>query len=461
MGNTSLRRSVCFISFATAFLTPWMVSSVNIALPSIGRELSMGAVAMSWVTSAYLLSSAVFLVPFGKIADIYGRRKLFLIGVALITLSSLSSALAGSGVMLIATRVIHGVGASMVFGTGMAMLTAVFPPEKRGRVLGINVSFTYTGLMAGPVLGGIITRYLGWRTLFWINIPIGLAVFLIAFFAVRQEWKEEKTRFSDPPGAMLYGATLILIITGLARLASITGVLLVAGGVLSLAVFFLVESSHRQPVFPVDLFKTNRLFAYSNFSALINYSATYALVFLMSLYLQYLKGLSPDHAGFIMIVQPVMMVLFSPLSGRLSDRFEPRILSSAGMGCIATGLFILSFLTADSGYTRIIINLMLIGFGFALFSSPNISAALGSVERRHLGTASATIGTMRLIGQVLSMGMTMFVLTLTVGTGKITPKYYAAFERMMAMLLRIFSGLCLLGTVLSAMRGNVRTQQHD
>lgn len=456
MGNKSQRRAVGFIAFAASFLTPWMVSSVNIALPSIGRELSMGAVALSRVTSSYLLSTVVFLVPFGKIADIYGRKKIFLYGMVVITLSSLLSAIVFNGLLLILTRILHGIGAAMIFGTAMAMLTSVFPSQKRGRILGINMSFVYTGLMAGPVLGGIITRYLGWRMLFWLNLPVCIAVILVTAFCVRYEWKEKGMLFTDRAGAVLYGVILVLCMSGVARLSSTAGIVMVVLGLVCAVIFYRIESLRKSPVFPVDLFSGNRLFACSNFSALINYSATYALVFLMSLYLQYLKGLPPDRAGLIMIVQPVMMVLFSPLAGRLSDRYEPRFLASAGMGCTAAGLFALSFLSGETSYGQIIMRLIFVGLGFALFSSPNTSAALGAVERRHLGTATATIGTMRLIGQVLSMGIMMFVMSVTIGKGTIVPEQYPAFEHMMVLLLRLFTLLCIGGLILSALRGNVR-----
>lgn len=450
------RRAVLAISLAAAFLTPFMVSSVNIALPTIGAELSMGAVALSWVTTAYLLCSAVFLIPLGKIADTCGRKRVFFWGMFIITLSALFSAFSTSGGQLIVTRILHGVGAAMIFGTSMAMLTSVYPPHQRGKMLGINVSSTYTGLMLGPVIGGIITRHFGWRSLFLVNIPIGIAVLILVRTAIRTEWREENQGTFDVAGAVLYGSSIALLLSGFSRLNTQIGVLCTAAGVIGTIIFIVFEQRVASPVLPVHLFRNNRVFAFSNLAALINYSATYAVGFMMSLFLQYVKGLPPDRAGMLMVVQPAVMVLFSPFAGRLSDRMEPRVPASAGMGLIVVGLVLLSFLGPASSILRIIVNLMLLGLGFALFSSPNTSAVMGSVDRTRYGIASATVGTMRLLGQVLSMGITMLLMSITIETGRITPERAGDFLGVMRSASLLFGGLCVVGVVVSLVRGTVR-----
>jgi EmrB/QacA subfamily drug resistance transporter len=449
------RRAVLAVSLAAAFLTPFMVSSVNIALPAIGAELSMSAVTLSWVTTSYLLCTAVFLIPLGKIADTFGRKRIFFWGTVIVILSSLLSALAANGVQLIATRILHGIGAAMVFGTSMAMLTSVYPPKDRGKVLGINVSSTYTGLMLGPVLGGIITRYIGWRFLFWVNIPIGLAILVLVRTGIRTEWRQQAEGKFDLTGSVLYGISIALLLTGFSRLTTVAGILCVAAGGIGTAVFLVVEKHVATPVLPVRLFRHNRVFAFSNIAALINYSATYAVGFLMSLYLQYVKGLPPDRAGLLMVVQPAVMVLFSPVAGRLSDRVEPRLPASMGMGLIAFGLLLLSLLGPDSSIIRIVSNLMLLGLGFALFSSPNTSAVMGSVDRGKLGVASATVGTMRLLGQVLSMGITMLLMSTVIGSGKITREQSGLFLQVMQPAGLLFGVLCTGGVFVSMVRGTV------
>lgn len=450
------RNAVLAISLASSFLTPFMVSSVTIALPALGRDLRMGAVQMSWVTTAYLLCSAIFLIPFGKVADTYGRKRIFFYGIIIIGLSSVFSALAQNAILLIGTRVLHGLGASMVFGTGMAMLTTVFPPENRGKVLGLNVSFTYAGLSFGPVIGGFITHAFGWRAIFWINVPVCLLILLIIKVAVQQEWVEKKQGPFDSGGALLYGVAIAGIMVGFSRLTTASGAITAAGGVVVALLFIVYESRLSFPMIPIDLFRRNRVFAFSNIAALINYAATYAIGFLMSLYLQYIKGMDPGQAGFALIVQPVVMTVFSPLTGRLSDRIEPRYLASAGMGCIVAGLLLLTRLQAATPFVFIMLNLILFGMGFALFSSPNTSAVMGSVDRSRYGVASATVGTMRLLGQVFSMGLTMLLISILIGNARIAPENYPQLLQVMHISFVVFGGLCIVGLFASLARGNVR-----
>jgi EmrB/QacA subfamily drug resistance transporter len=454
--SSQTRTAVLTVSLGASFLTPFMVSSVNIALPSIGRDLSIGAVLLSWITTAYLLSSTVLLIPFGKIADSFGRKKIFSFGMSLLTVSSFLSILSTNGIFLIATRVLHGVGSAMIFGTGIAMLTAVFPQEKRGRMLGINVSFVYLGLMCGPVIGGFLVKQFGWRSLFWVNIPVGMAILGVVRFAIAPEWVEKIKEPFDRWGALLYGSSVAMVLIGFSRLTHSYGIPLFFLGAVGCALFLYVESRNDHPMLPISLFKSNRVFAFSNIAALINYSTTYAVGFLMSLYLQYIKGLPPDRAGFIMVVQPVVMVIGSPLAGRLSDRIEPRIPASIGMGCSAVGLILLSRLSATTPMEVIVVNLAVIGLGFALFSSPNTSAVMGSVDRTKYGIASATIGTMRLLGQIFSMGLTMLLISIMIGEGKITGDLYPQFLKVVHLMGMLFSGLSVIGVAVSMVRGNLR-----
>jgi EmrB/QacA subfamily drug resistance transporter len=433
-----------------------MVSSVNIALPTIGRDLSMSAVELSWVTTAYLLCSTVLLIPFGRIADNRGRKAVFSLGMAILTLSAFFSVLARNGLFLIATRMLHGIGAAMIFGTGMAMLTSVYPPEKRGKILGINVSFTYFGLMLGPTIGGFLTHNFGWRSIFGSTLPIGLAALTIALTAIRQEWKEKEEAGFDFLGVILYGGSITLVLIGVSRLTSTWGIISTIFGMVAGMAFFVYESRVAQPILPIGLFKSNRVFAFSNLAALINYGATYAVGFLMSLFLQYVKGMRPDKAGMIMIVQPLIMAIFSPLTGMLSDRIEPRIPASTGMGFITIGLLLLAALNADSSILRIVLTLMLLGSGFALFSSPNTNAVMGSVDRSRLGIASATVGTMRLLGQVFSMGFTMLLVSIMIGKGNITPDRHPQFLSMMHLAGLLFAGLSAVGVAVSLVRGKMR-----
>ncbi|HSB32953.1 MAG TPA: MFS transporter [Nitrospirota bacterium] len=454
--DATLKRSTLLIATLSAFLTPFTVSSVNIALPAIGREFHMSAVLMSWVPTAYLLSAAVFLVPFGRLADIHGRKRVFSWGIGIFTASSLLLAVSPSAPALIAFRVLQGFGSAMIFGTGMAILTSVFPAAERGRVLGMNVAAVYLGLSLGPTFGGFLTHQFGWRSIFLMNVPLGLLVIFFLATKLKAEWAEARGERFDLAGSLLYSASLVSLMYGLSLLPRRMGIVLTAAGVAGAVMFVLWERSAESPLLDMDLFFHNATFAFSNLAALINYSATNAVGFLMSLYLQYLKGFTPQGAGMVLVSQPLVMAVFSPLAGRLSDRIEPRVVASIGMAITASGLFLLTFVDESSSVGFDLFGLVLLGFGFALFSSPNTNAVMSSIEKKFYGVGSATLGTMRLTGQMLSMGITMVIFALSIGSARITPEYYPLFLKSMKTGFVIFSTLCFAGIFASLARGKVR-----
>lgn len=450
---------VLAVSTVAAFLTPFMSSSVNIALPSIGKEFGMTAVALGWVATSYLLATAVFLVPFGKAADIYGRKKIFGWGAVIYAAASVLSTVSHSGAFLIGSRVLQGLGGAMFYSTGVALLTSVYPPGERGRVLGINVSSTYIGLSIGPVLGGFLTQHLGWRSLFWLHGLLGLVLVVLVFWKLRGEWAEAKGETFDAAGSAILGLSLVAVMLGFSILPRILGGGLIAAGLAGALVFVGWELRMDAPVLNMNLFRRNSVFAFSNLAALINYSATFAVGFLMSLYLQYVKGLGPQKAGLVLIAQPVVMALFSPLAGKLSDRVEPQRIASAGMGLCALGLFLLSFVGPKTALLYVGAGLVVLGFGFALFSSPNTNAVMSSVEKRYYGVASAMLGTMRITGQMLSMGVAMLIFAVYIGRVQIAPANYSRFLAGLRTALLFFTALCAAGVFASLARGKLRSNQ--
>lgn len=456
MTETVSKRATLIIASITAFITPFMGSSINIALPALERALDANAVLLSWVATAYLLAVAVSLVPSGRMADIYGRKKIFTTGIIIFSFFSLLSGFSMSVSMLIFLRVFQGIGGAMIFATSIAILTSVFPPQERGKALGINVAAVYTGLSLGPFLGGLLTQYLTWRSVFWIHVPLGLVVILLVFWKLKGEWAESRGERFDRIGTLIYAVSIIAM--GISLLSALKGFwLLIFGlGIIGMILFVKVELRISNPVFDLRLFSTNRLFAFSSLAALINYSATFAVTFLLSLYLQQVRGLNPQAAGLILVSQPVMMVLCSPFAGRLSDRIEPRIVASIGMTATTLSLLIFLFLDERSSFFFIIMNLAFLGVGLALFSSPNTNAIMGSVERRFYGLASGAVGTMRTLGMMISMCITALVFTLFLGPVQITPEHFRAFMRSFRMAFIIFSLLCLGGIFSSLIRGSLR-----
>jgi len=454
--HAGLKRVSLIILTLSSFLTPFAVSSVNIALPSIGKEFAMNAISLSWVPSAYILSSAALLVPFGRVADLYGRKKVFNYGVLIYTVSSFLLALSYSAGMVIGLRVVQGIGAAMIFAPGVAILTSVFPDGERGRVLGINIAAVYIGLSLGPVVGGFLTQHFGWRSLFIFNVPLGLMILFLTFWKLKGEWAESKGEPFDFIGAVVYGLTLVSIMYGFSLLPGVKGYGLILFGILGIFALIKWEVNVKHPLLDVDLFRKNAVFAFSNLAALINYSATFAVSFLLSLYLQYIKGLTPQEAGLILIAQPTLQAICSPIAGRLSDKVEPRMVASVGMALTILGLFSFVFLSQGTTVGFIILNLALLGLGFGLFSSPNTNAIMSSVDKRYYGVASATLGTMRMVGQMFSMGIAMLIFSIYIGKVQIAPQHYVLFLKSVKTSFMVLAILCFGGIFASLARGKVR-----
>lgn len=451
--ESGAKAAVLLVATLASFLTPFMGSSVNIALPSIGRHFGMDAVSLSWVATAYLLAAAVFLVPFGKIADIYGRKKVFTLGMITYTVASLLLAISTSAAMLIAFRVVQGIGSAMIFGTAVAMLTSVFPAQERGRALGVNVAAVYLGLSLGPFLGGVLTEHSGWRSVFWFNVPLGLLVIAAVVWKLKTEWAEARGERFDLGGSLIYGAALVALMYGFSLLPELSGAWLIIAGILGIGAFIWWETRARVPVLDMNLFRNNTVFALSNLAAFINYSATFAVTFLLSLYLQYVKDLTPQSAGLILVAQPAMQAAVSPFAGRVSDRVAPRVIASAGMTLTTVGLTMLVFVGQDTLLAFVVVSLIVLGLGFGLFSSPNTNAVMGAVEKRFYGVASGTLATMRLTGQMFSMGIAMLIISIFVGRVEIAPEHFQALVTSMQVAFIVFAALCFAGIFASLARG--------
>ncbi|MFH1981668.1 MAG: MFS transporter [Pseudomonadota bacterium] len=454
--DAALKRSALIVAVVSSFLTPFMISSVNIALPAMARDLDMDAVTTSWVATAYLLTAAVCLVPAGRWADIHGRKRVFLQGIVLFTAAALISGLARSSAMMIAARCLQGAGSAMIFGTSIAILSSVYPPHERGRVLGIAVAAVYMGLSLGPFAGGVITHHVGWRWLFFAAVPAGVFVIALAVIMLRGEWAGAAGESFDIPGTLLYAVGLTALLGGMTTLPSRVGMASSTVGMVTLAWFFAWAARRPSPVLDIALFRHNRVFAFSCMAALIHYGATFAVTFLLSLYLQHIRHLTAQAAGMVLVAQPIMMALFSPMAGKLSDRVEPRYIASFGMAITAMGLVLLAGVDAATPTWGVLGTLMLMGFGFALFSSPNMNAIMGAVAPRFYGTASGMVGTMRLLGQVLSMAVATLLFSLIIGPRALTPEVYPELLRSITIALWLFAGLCTLGIGFSMFRGRLR-----
>lgn len=451
--NTSLERATLTVTSFAAFVTPFIGSATNIALPAIGKEFSANAISLSWVATSFLLSAAVFLVPFGRLADIFGRRKIFNLGLIIFTIGSFICGFAPNIKILIFWRIIQGLGGSLIFGTAMAIITSVFPREKRGRALGIAVAAVYTGLTLGPFIGGLLTKKWGWEAIFWFTVPLGIISLLLSLRYFKTDWADAKGEKFDWKGSVIYGLAIISLMYGFSELPNLKGVVFTLSGILGIIIFIYFEKNQEFPVIEIKLFKKNRVFAFSNYAALINYSATFAIGFLLSLYLQYIKGFNPLQAGQILVIQPLLMAVFSPMTGKLSDRIDPGKVASVGMALISAGLFIISFIGKNTSVPFLIPVLVIFGIGYALFSSPNTNSIMSSVEKKYYGIASGTVGTMRLVGQMSSMGIAMMIFSIFIGKAEINPTNFTEFILSIRIAFFIFAVLCFIGIFFSLARG--------
>jgi EmrB/QacA subfamily drug resistance transporter len=449
--NTS-KKTVLFVANFAAFLTPFLGSAVNLALPSIGKDLNATAIGLGWVISSFILSSAIFLLPFGRLADIIGRKKVFSTGILLFTISTFLIIFSQSITYLIILRIIQGLASAMIFGTSLAIITSVFQPGERGKAMGINITAVYLGLSLGPVIGGLLTQYFGWRSIFAFLVPFGIISLILIKVKIKSEWAESAGEKFDWRGSVIYGIALASFMYGFSRLPSTLGWTILGAGLVTAIVFVLFEKKISNPVFDIQLILRNRVFAFSGVAALINYSATSAIGFFMSLYLQYLKGFDARTAGLIMISQPIAMTLLSPVAGKLSDSRNPGIIASIGMGMTAVGLVLLCFFKQTTPTYAVVLLLILMGVGFGLFSSPNSNAIMSSVEKRHLGVASGVVGTMRMVGQMMSMGIAMMLISLYIGKQSINPDTYPGLISAMRMGFLIFSVLSVFGIFASLAR---------
>jgi EmrB/QacA subfamily drug resistance transporter len=452
------KRQLYILLLATtlsSFLTPFMGSAVNVALPIMAKELSMTAMSLSWVVSSFILAAVITLVPLGRLADIYGRKKIFLYGAIIFTAASGLCAWSPTQTLLIVVRVIQGIGGAMIFSTGTAMLISAYPPAQRGKILGINIAAVYIGLTIGPFIGGLLTQHLGWRYIFLFTAILGIIIILIVATMVKEEWSGAKGEGFDFTGSLLYAVALFAIMYGFSLLPAYKAGLLIGIGIICLVFFILQQLKRPFPLLDIRLFLDNKVFAFSNLAALINYCATFAVTFLLSLYLQHIKMLTPSQTGIILIAEPVVQALFSPFAGRLSDRFEPRIIASLGMAINVIGLIPLIFIQSNTSIHYIVICLILLGIGFALFSSPNVNATMSAVENKFYGVASATLSTMRLTGQMFSMGITMLVFAIILGSQPISEANNLLLLKSTQIIFAILAIICCGGIFASATRGKI------
>ncbi|WP_414470323.1 MFS transporter [Methanobacterium sp. ACI-7] len=461
MSNNQIKNIVLITVALGAFLIPFMGTSLSIALPPIGIEFSLDAVFLSWISTAFILANAALILPFGRIADIYGRKKIFTYGILIYTFSSFLGAVSLSGNLLLISSFLQGIGCSMIFGTGVALLSSVFNPEERGKSYGIYVGAVYAGIFSGLLIGGFLIQNFGWRTIFIFNVPIGIFILSLLFTKIKSEWKGCKGERFDFIGSILFIIIIVTLLQGFSTIVTETyGKYLLLIGLLTIFIFLKYENSYSDPLITLSIFK-NPLFTISVLSLLIINVGTSSMNYLLSLYFQYLKLLPPNTAGLILVLQPIFVALISPIAGRISDKYDPRLFTSTGMLITTIGLFILIFLNQDTPFYSIILGLILIGIGVALFASPATNAAMSTVNKKFYGVASATVSTMVFGGQLLSMAVVILIFAFYLGNVQIIPQYYPLFIKSANIAFIVYTAVCFIAIFALLLMGRNRSISNE
>ncbi|CEL25425.1 MFS transporter [Methanobacterium formicicum] len=422
MDYNGLKKDLLIVGILVSFLTPFVRSSINLAIPFLANEFTLSAVFLTWISTIYLLVNAILYIPFGRIGDIYGRKRIFQYGLIIFTVSSFISAFSTSGEMFLFFRVFQAIGNAMIFANLNAMISSAFPVNERGKAFGLTSMSVFVGLILGPILGGVITEMVGWRTLFYMDTVIGIiAAYAITRF--KYDWIDAQGEKLDILGSFLLGISLIAILYGFSDFTSSYSLFLILAGIFGMSLFYLVEKRAAFPLINLDLFKIKR-FTFGNITALLNYGAFVSVGFILTLYLQYLKGYSPITAGLIVSVQSVMMVLVSPFAGRLSDKIDPGSVSTMGMVLTTIGVALMTLITFENALYLGGLALIIFGSGIGLFYSSNTKMVMSAVDKRYYGVASATLSNMRSMGQIFGMGIVMIIISTVLGNVQITPSAY-------------------------------------
>ncbi|MGC9140383.1 MFS transporter [Athalassotoga sp.] len=460
------KAKVLFVTSLGSFLTPFTSSLISFAVPKIAGTFHSNFTDIVWIPMAYLIALPTFMILLGRLSDMYGRIRFYRIGFIIFSIGTLLALIADNIYFLILSSFVMGFGGALIGTNATAIISIVYPKERRGWALGINAMSVYLGLTMAPVLGGILTQFFPWQAIFLVNIPIAIGALILTFVYMKESKIDEikKKEKIDVVGSLIFTGSIfsIVLYLSLGQIYDFTStVYLLSIGLVLIVVFVFYERRTESPMLDISLFTANRTFAAANFTAFLNYVSTFSITFVFSIFLQIVIGYPPFLAGILLMVEPVFMVIFSPISGKLSDKYGSRGIAFAGMLVIAVAFFILAFAGPKDGIVSMAIPLGILGVGFGLFSAPNTNSVMGSVSPKKVGVASGTLGTMRFTGQLLSLALASAILSVSLphsillqmfsGTvkSKIDP---SAFENGFRIIMILSGILSLIGSYTSLLR---------
>ncbi|MCL2032155.1 MAG: MFS transporter [Methanomassiliicoccaceae archaeon] len=448
-------RTVLIASCAGVFIMPLMSTMMNLALVLIGAEFDVGSKSLAMVNTTFLLASVIVMVPLARVSDIIGRKKVFIAGLLITLASALVGGFSPNFEVLLVMRFIMGAGSAALSVSSIAMLTEVFPVERRGWAIGIQSTFIYLGIAVGPALGGFICDFIGWRELFFFMIPFVL-IALVYVLRFKREAISSAGTSMDYRGALLYGVTIMLTMYGVISLPEIWALPLIAVGLVMLFVFIRTMKRTGSPVLDIGVFRY-RVFSRACIAAYTNYASSYSVSFFLALYLQSVGMLTAFNAGLILLIQPVVQVLLTAKFGSYSDRIaDKRLLPTSGMVLTCVAVFMIIFMGTSANYLYIAMILILLGVGYGMFSAPNTNAIMSSVPPKHRGEASGMIAVVRQIGMMTSMSIAMCCIALIMGSADNIVPPYDQFVNVIEVAFAICLAMCIVGTFLSWFRGEAR-----
>jgi len=434
-----------------SFMSALDGSIVNTLLPILRSALQSNVAAIEWVVIVYLLVISGLLLTFGRLGDLRGHKSVYVWGFGIFVASSALCGAVWSASLLVVFRGMQAIGGAMLASNAPAIVTGNFPPEQRGRAFGLVAMLTYLGLTVGPSLGGWLTQAFGWRTVFYINVPVGALALALSLFFIPKEAPAEGGQPFDLPGAAVFLAGLTALLLGLNKGAewgwfspAVLGLLV--GALLLLVVFIQIERRSPTPMLDLSLFRIP-MFSTSSLSAVLNYICVYSITFLMPFYLIQGRGLNPAQAGLLLTAQPVLMAITAPISGALSDRFGSRWPGMLGMAVLAGGLLLLSSFSAETELWLVAAGLAVSGAGTGTFISPNTSALMGSAPRARQGIASGVLATARNFGMVLGIGLAGAIFTTHLAQNTLDALYKGVEVGFL-----VAAGVAVLGIVILAVK---------
>lgn len=429
------------------------MAAVNVAIPALASDLSAPAVKVGWLPTIYILSNVAFMLPVGKLSDMFGRKKLYVMGLVFNALAALCSGLVSDIDWLLFWRFMQGVAGAMIFGTGIAIVSSVVPDEKRGRALGVVASCVYVGLTMAPAVGGMLTEAFGWRTVFFFQVPLVLALVVFIQLALKGEWKQEEAGRFDFKGTLLFMLFTGCFVFGLSEPTEALGLSSLLFSLVCLGIFVLHQSRSSKPLIRVQLFRESRVFSLSLTTSFFMYGSNFAILFLLSLYLQFIRDYSPAEAGYVLLLQTLAMAVIAPYAGKLSDRFQPRLVATAGCLIVTIGYVLLNQLALDSSAQFISVALLFVGIGFGLFSTPNNSAIMGSVPKHEVGVASASMNLSRTVGNLFGMSLVNLMIHHFIGDVQISGAVKQELLLTVLTALKVSLAFVVFASVFSASRG--------